>query len=108
MVASVVATKQKKYVNYWGKISLLYAFGIVVDPRFIFNALEVFSTTLGEPLGLSETDVAEHLNTLKSQLFEVFSIYENKYSDGTVELADRKSTRLNSSHNVASRMPSSA
>ena len=67
MVASAVATMQNiyMYVNYWGKI-FLYTFGIVVDPRFIFNALEVFSTTLGEALGLSETDVAEHLSTLKS------------------------------------------
>ena len=53
----------------------MYAFGIVLDLRFKFNALEVFSTTLGEALGLSETDVAEHLSTLKSQMFEVFSIY---------------------------------
>ena len=29
-------------------------------------------------------------------------------SETTVSMADRKSTRLNSSHNVASRMPSSA
>ncbi|KAK2634908.1 hypothetical protein Ddye_029700 [Dipteronia dyeriana] len=41
------------------------------DSRFIFNALKVFSTTLGEALGLSETDVAEHLGTLKSQIFKV-------------------------------------
>ena len=84
---SAVANMQKKFVKYWGEIPLLHAFGIVVDPRFIFNALEVFSTTLGETLGLSETDVVEHLSTLKSQLFEVFSIYENMYSDGTAEPA---------------------
>ncbi|KAK2656181.1 hypothetical protein Ddye_009233 [Dipteronia dyeriana] len=48
-------------------------------PRFRFKALKVFSTTLGEALGLSETYVAEHLGTLKSQIFEVFSIYENRY-----------------------------
>ena len=65
----------------------MYAFGIVEDPRFRFNALEVFSTTLGEALGFSETDVTEHLSTLKSQMFEVFSIYENMYSNGTAEPA---------------------
>ena len=58
--------KKKKNVKYWGEIPLFYAFDIVVDPRFIFNALEVFSNTLGEALGLSEMDVAEHLITLKS------------------------------------------
>ena len=31
-----------------------------------------------------------------------------KDSDSNVSISDRKSTRLNSSHNVASRMPSSA
>ena len=66
MATPVVAAMQEKYVKYWGKIPLLYAFGIVVDPRFRFNALEVFSNTLGEALGLSEMDVAEHLITLKS------------------------------------------
>ena len=65
----------------------MYAFGIVVDPRFRFDALEVFSTTLGKALELSETNVAEHLSTLKSQMFEVFSMYENRYSDETAEPA---------------------
>ncbi|KAK3199117.1 hypothetical protein Dsin_022532 [Dipteronia sinensis] len=58
---------------------------ILAHPRFIFNGLEVFSKELGESLGLSETDVAEHLRTLKSQMFEIFSIYENRYSHGTAE-----------------------
>ena len=31
-----------------------------------------------------------------------------KFIEDYIELQDRKSTRLNSSHNVASRMPSSA
>ncbi|KAK2663377.1 hypothetical protein Ddye_001951 [Dipteronia dyeriana] len=79
LVAPVVVAMQEKYKKYWGKIPLLYAFGIVVDPRFRFKALKVFSATLGEALGLSETDVAEHLGTLKSQILEVFSIYENMY-----------------------------
>ncbi|KAK3204896.1 hypothetical protein Dsin_018942 [Dipteronia sinensis] len=57
------------------------------DPRFRFNGLEVFSKELGESLGLSETDVAEYLSTLKSQMFEIFSIYENRYSHGTAEQA---------------------
>ncbi|KAK0570942.1 hypothetical protein LWI29_008763 [Acer saccharum] len=87
LIAPTVAAMQEKYVKYWGKIPRLYAFGIVVNPRFKFNALEVFSNTLGEALGLSETDVAEHLSTLKSQMFEVFSIYENRYNDGTAEPA---------------------
>ncbi|KAK3221952.1 hypothetical protein Dsin_008977 [Dipteronia sinensis] len=52
----------------------------LIDPRFRFNGLEVFSKELGESLGLSETDVAEHLSTLKSQMFEIFSIYENRYN----------------------------
>ncbi|KAK3188479.1 hypothetical protein Dsin_028040 [Dipteronia sinensis] len=87
MVASAVVAMQKKFEKYWGKISLLYALGIIVDPRFRFNGLEVFSKELGESLGLSETDVAEHLSTLKSQMFEIFSIYENRYINGTVEPA---------------------
>ena len=87
LIDTVVTAMKQKYIKYWGKIRLLYAFGIVVDPRFRFNALEVFSNTLGEALGLSETDVAEHLSTLKSQMFEVFSIYENRYNDGTTEPA---------------------
>ncbi|KAK3211547.1 hypothetical protein Dsin_016253 [Dipteronia sinensis] len=37
--------------------------------------------------GDCETDVAEHLRTLKSQMFEIFSIYENRYSHGTAEPA---------------------
>ena len=87
MVASAVANMQYIFVKYWGEIPLLHAFGIVVDPRFRFNALEVFSKELGKALGLSEKDVAKHLSTLKSQMFEVFSIYENRYSDGTAEPA---------------------
>ena len=63
----------------------MYAFGIVIDPRFRFNDLQVFSKELGDALELSETDVAEHLSTLKSQIFEIFSIYEDRYSDGTAE-----------------------
>ena len=50
MVAPTVAAMQEKYLKYWGEIPLLYAIGIVVDPRFRFNVLEVFSTTLGEAL----------------------------------------------------------
>ncbi|KAK2652628.1 hypothetical protein Ddye_012484 [Dipteronia dyeriana] len=55
-------------------------------PRFRFKALKKNSTTLGEALGLSEIDVAEHLGSLKSQIFEVFSIYVNRYrhNDDTV------------------------
>ncbi|KAK2648460.1 hypothetical protein Ddye_015949 [Dipteronia dyeriana] len=79
LVVPVVVAMQEKYIKYWGKIHLLYAFGIVVDPRFRFKALKVFSTTLSEALGLSETDVTEHFGTLKSQIFEIFSIYENRY-----------------------------
>ena len=84
-VASAVSHMQKKFKKYWGEIPLLYAFGIVIDPRFRFNGLQVFSKELGDALGLSETDVAEHLSTLKSQIFEIFSIYEDRYSDGTAE-----------------------
>ncbi|KAK3229454.1 hypothetical protein Dsin_001335 [Dipteronia sinensis] len=87
MVASAVVAMQKKFEKYWGKIPLLYALGIIVDPRFRFNGLEFFSKELGECLGLSETDVAEHLRTLKTQMFEIFSIYENRYSHGTAEPA---------------------
>ncbi|KAK3218360.1 hypothetical protein Dsin_012330 [Dipteronia sinensis] len=58
-----------------------------IDPRFKINGLEFFSKESGESLGLSETDVAEHLRTLKSQMFEIFSIYENRYSHGTAEPA---------------------
>ncbi|KAK2662688.1 hypothetical protein Ddye_001262 [Dipteronia dyeriana] len=59
----------------------VWTFKKIEDPRFRFKGLKVFSTTLGEALGLSETDVAEHLGTLKSQIFEVFSIYENRYGN---------------------------
>ena len=46
-----------------------------------------------------------------SQIFEAVGISKeviDKYFTGTVSRVDRKSTRLNSSHNVISRMPSSA
>ena len=36
------------------------------------------------------------------------NVYKNTRLGGALILKDRKSTRLNSSHNVASRMPSSA
>ena len=48
------------------------------------------------------------LKQLQSVLEEVLSGVELSHSAGMVESADRKSTRLNSSHKHRSRMPSSA
>ena len=45
---------------------------------------------------------------VKESVNEVVFYHEEKNKLGIEELPDRKSTRLNSSHTLASRMPSSA
>ena len=51
----------------------------------------------------AEAATATRKETLRADL----EVLVNKYNE-SAEFRDRKSTRLNSSHNVASRMPASA
>ena len=54
--------------------------------------------------GFNTTDVNKEFCLLYGEVAEAYDAFRKKKED----LKDRKSTRLNSSHNVASRMPSSA
>ena len=50
----------------------------------------------------------EEVAWLSSHSTATFTLVAFRISDWNAELSDRKSTRLNSSHRIASRMPSSA
>ena len=68
-------------------------------------ALEVFAQN--GYLGTSMNDNAGQLGFTKAALYKDYSSKQG-ILDKIVEQIDRKSTRLNSSHNKISRMPSSA
>ena len=67
-----------------------------------------------EERGISQKEFAKMIGTQPSHLSEVLNGKRALTTELAVKienaigLPDRKSTRLNSSHNVASRMPSSA
>ena len=75
------------------------------------TSLKVGLVSLGCARTLVDSEVA--LGCLKKEGYEIVSGVEKSdvaivNTCGFIESADRKSTRLNSSHNVPSRMPSSA
>src|SRR3546814_8853849 len=63
-----------------------------------------------EEIGLAASTTSEHLRILKEAGVIVGEIARPRvcYSLNPAAVADRKSTRLNSSHSCAARMPSSA
>ena len=52
--------------------------------------------------------VKKEINSLKSLGHDVVLIYSKSNQNVPENISDRKSTRLNSSHEIPSRMPSSA
>ena len=71
----------------------------------------------GEDIHLPKRDIKEHLSAryaefigkeIQTAYLESYSEYGQNIFDRYVTYADRKSTRLNSSHSRRSRMPSSA
>ena len=70
-----------------------------------------YQTTLNLALGWRFTSLSEMLDCYKSNLEGLLGIEDNYYIDDysfSYNGKDRKSTRLNSSHQCLSRMPSSA
>ena len=57
---------------------------------------------------VTEMNGVEHQFTEEEKNFVVQFAFRSGSKEDTISLIDRKSTRLNSSHNVISRMPSSA
>ena len=89
---------------------------IFQDPYASLNPRMTIRTIVGEPFAIHsiasgsdrETRVAELLRTVGLEP-SVMNRYPHEFSGGQRQrIGDRKSTRLNSSHSLTSRMPSSA
>ena len=76
-------------------------------------AIETYEAYLSQikdmyrPISLGEEDDSNSLNH-RIRYFEITKWVTDPTEDNYDKLTDRKSTRLNSSHRIASRMPSSA
>ena len=76
---------------------------MIIMARFKGNEAD-----FGKVIAFKEGTRCFRVGTL-CETYQEGSIKGNQYNDdGSVELLDRKSTRLNSSHSSVSRMPSSA
>ena len=75
--------------------------------RYVDGMASLWYCQIGH--GRREVADAVHAQMLKIAAYNTFDVFANDPSEQlAAELADRKSTRLNSSHSRRSRMPSSA
>ena len=74
--------------------------GVIIDEEKNILA-GIYLWTEGNPMGAAKKVIAALGEKIDQNEYQVVAA-------GTTGSADRKSTRLNSSHNVISRMPSSA
>ena len=67
---------KKKFTKYWSTVPLLYALGVIIDPRVKLSGLETLLEYLGNILSI---DYSTQITDIRTKLFEVFSIYECRY-----------------------------
>jgi hypothetical protein len=78
LLRNVVVPMKDKFLKYWRKIPLLYAFAFILDPRAkmkgFHNALRLLSTYTGTDYSMFPTDV-------RGKLTKIFERYETKFGD---------------------------
>ena len=76
--------------------------------KYFLSILFIFSLNLVSPLLAQDKNSADMSALLENKIWKVQLPKDKHYAMEMEFRRDRKSTRLNSSHTLASRMPSSA
>ena len=92
ILGPAVVAMEKKFTKYWSTIPLLYALGVIIDPRVKLSGLETLLEYLGNILSI---DYSTQITDIRTKLFEVFSSYEHRYGDVAQQPLEVPDTRLN-------------
>ena len=81
----------KQFKKYWYDIPLLYALGLIVNPRTKLTNLKSFTQFIGRSLDL---DLTQNFTNLHSKVFKVYRIYECRFSGRNMQCREQPDTRL--------------
>ena len=69
---------EKKILKYWAKIPFLYTLGLILDHRAKMIGFERILVAMGCQMSI---DFSYQISNVRSKLFEVYGIYENRYGE---------------------------
>lgn len=73
-----VKKMEKKILKYWSEIPFLYALGLILDPRAKMMGFERILYAMGCQMRI---DFSNQISNVRNKLFEVYSMYENRYRE---------------------------
>ena len=85
-----VKKMEKKILKYWAEIPFLYVLGLILDPCAKMIGFERILVTMGCQMGL---DFSYQISNVRSKLFEVYGIYENKYGELRTQVVSQTENR---------------
>ena len=75
ILKTVVAPMEVKFLKYFEKISHVYCFATIFDPRKKLDGLKIALEGIGDAL---EMDYSDAFNPAKEDLFKIFGYYYKK------------------------------
>jgi hypothetical protein len=78
LLRQVVVPMKDKFLKYWSKIPLLYAFAFILDPRAKMRGFHKIILRLST---LTSTDYSRVPEKVRSELTNTFQLYESKFGD---------------------------
>jgi hypothetical protein len=81
LLRTVVAPMEVKFLKYFDRISHIYCFATILDPRKKLDGLQTALEGIGDLLDMDYSDAFNHV---KDELFHVFGFYYNKYGENEV------------------------
>jgi len=87
ILKTVVAPMEVKFLKYFEKISHVYCFATIFDPRKKLDGLKIALEGIGDAL---EMDYSDAFNPAKEDLFKIFGYYYKKYGEGDIDSHDNE------------------
>jgi hypothetical protein len=78
LLREAIIPMKTKYLKYWRKIPILYAFAFILDPR---AKMRGFHKLLLRLASLTGTDYSRFPQSIRAKLTKTFQLYECKYGD---------------------------
>ena len=98
LLKHAVIPMNDKFLKYWRKIPLLYAFAFILDPR---AKMRGFHKVLLCLCTLTKTDYSLFPQEVRTKLTNVFKLYENKFGDVRLRAQHQPSNAVEGKNKMA-------